>query len=57
MSLSKLSVPELLAEEAKAEALRKTHSRESNTWRQADARIDHILEELNRRAEQMETLH
>lgn len=57
MSLSKLSVSELLAEEEKAEALRKTNSRASNTWRQADARIDHILEELNRRADTLEKLH
>ena len=57
MSLENLSVSELLAEEEKAEALRKTNSRASNTWRQADARIDHILAELNRRANQLETLH
>lgn len=57
MNYSDLSIPELLAEEEKTQARRNLNPRNSNTWRQCDARIDGILAELNRRAQQLETMH
>jgi hypothetical protein len=52
-----LSIPELLEEEEKATKRRNMCTRDSNTWRQCDAKIERILAELKSRAEQAEKLH
>lgn len=57
MDYTKLTIPELLEEEEKTQAKRNMHGRDTNTWRQCDAKIEKILAELARRATIPEELH
>lgn len=57
MDYTKLTIPELLEEEEKAQKRRNMYARDTNTWRQCDAKIEKILAELARRATVSEELH
>ncbi len=54
---SKLTVPELLEEEEKAQRKRNLYARDTNTWRQLDAKIQNLLDEMARRASKPESYH